>query len=148
MKVGISVPITIKDTQHLRSGAKDFTGRKQSENQSIATLFRHGCSSSSLQLIAVAAEGYGDVRKLSIVAEIINNAALLEEASEAFLMNGGDIEITSAYQAVYELAVASNDNNSPDQLGISIGDPMELSELAIQKILDKTKKAPDQAPSL
>jgi hypothetical protein len=148
MKVGISLPITVKNPQYLRAGAKDVTGQIQSENQSIAALFRHGCSSPSLKMMAVTAEGKGDVRKLSIVVDVYDNAALLKEASEAFLMSGGDCEITDAFQAVYELAVASNNNDSPDQLGISIGYPVELSDLEIQGLLGKKHKPCEQEPGL
>jgi hypothetical protein len=86
----------------------------------------------------VDVHGSGEVRVVSIVADVINEKNLLAEATEELVLSGGDAEgYTSASLAVYELAVVNNNNDSPDQLGISIGGATELSPHDVRRVLER-----------
>ena len=139
MKVGVSVQVAITNPHYLVDGAEDITGKRQSESLSLAALFRHSQTSASFKILAIDVEGAGRERKLNIVANVLDEKALLEDATEAYRISGGDkADITSHSLAVYELAVVSNSNESPDQLGIAIGNSTELSPTEIRRILERT----------
>jgi hypothetical protein len=141
MNVGISVKVLITDSHYLRDEAENITGKRQSESLSLVALFKNAQTSSSFKITAIDVEGHGNHRTLNIVANVLDEKALLEDATEAYHMSGGDrIPITSPSLAVYELAVASNSNDSPDQLGIAIGDATELSTHDIRRVLDKNSE--------
>lgn len=139
MKVGVSVQVLITNPDYLKDGAEDITGKRQSESQSLAALFKNSQTSGSFKILAVDVEGAGRERVLNIVANVLDEKALLEDATEAYRISGGDnAAITSPSLAVYELAVASNSNESPDQLGIAIRQGTELSPTEIRRVLERT----------
>lgn len=139
MKVGVSVQVTITNPDYLKDGAEDITGKRQSESLSLAALFRNSQTSGSFKILAVDVEGAGRQRTLNIVANVLDEKGLLEDATEAYKITGGDkVAITSPSLAVYELAVASNSNDSPDHLGIWIGGATELSNSDIRRVLERS----------
>lgn len=143
MKVGVSVQVLITNPDYLKDGAEDITGKRQSESLSLAALFKNSQTSGSFKILAVDVEGAGRERVLNIVANVLDEKALLEDATEAYRVSGGDKagSITSHSLAVYELAVASNSNESPDQLGIAIRQGAALSPTEIRRILERTAEA-------
>jgi hypothetical protein len=143
MKVGVSVQVSIINPDYLKDGAEDITGKRQSESLSLAALFRNSQTSGSFKILAIDVEGAGRQRTLNIVANVLDEKGLLEDATEAFRISGGDkvSTITSHSLAVYELAVASNSNESPDQLGIYIGDATELSNSDIRRVLERVSES-------
>jgi len=137
MKVGVAVNILITNPGYLIDGAEDITGKRQSESLSLKALFKNSQTSPSFKIEVLEVQGHGADRTLNIVANVLDQKALLEDATEAFRISGGKSDITSHSMAVYELAVASNSNESPDQLGIAIRGATELSPAAINRIIER-----------
>lgn len=139
MKVGVSVEIIITNPRYLVDAAEDITGRRQSESLSLAALFKNSQTSGAFKIENIEVQGAGSRRTLNIVANVLDEKDLLADATEALQISGGGRgqKIESQSLAVYELAVVSNSNESPDQLGISIGQATELSPSDIRRIQER-----------
>lgn len=137
MKVGVSVQILITNPEYLIDAAQDITGKRQPESLSLKALFEKSQTSSSFKIDAIEVQGYGRELTLNIIADIKNHNALLEDATEAYKISGGDKAITSPHKAVFELAVASNSNDSPDQIGIAIRGAKGLTPSECRRVIER-----------
>lgn len=137
MKVGIAVKILITNPGYLIDAAEDITGKRQPENLALKSVFENSQTSSSFKIEAIEVQGHGKARTLNILVNVTDEEALLEDASEEYAISGGDEQITSHHQAVYELAVASNSTESPDQIGLAIRGFQALTACDCRRVLER-----------
>lgn len=137
MKLGISVSILITNPDYLIDAAQDITGKRLPESLALKAMFQNSQASSSFKIDAIEVQGHGSNRTLNILANVLDEKSLFEDATEAYKISGGDKKITSPHKAVYELAVASNSNESPDQVGIAIRGAQALTASDCRRMLER-----------
>lgn len=137
MNLGLAVSILITEPDYLIDAAQDITGKRLPETLALKALFQKSQTSSSFKIVGLEVQGYGSELTLNILAKVTDEKALFEDANEAFKISGGDKVITSPHRAVYELAVASNSNESPDQIGIAIRGARGLSGSECRRVIER-----------
>jgi hypothetical protein len=143
MKAGIAAEVTITNPGYLVDAAEDITGKRESVDISLAAVFKKSQTSGSFKIEILEVEGgAGSSRKLNILAKILNEKDLLEDATSAYHTLGGDRAKTvdSKAMAVYILTMLSNSNEAPDQLGVRVDRPIGLSPSEIRRIIERNSE--------